>query len=124
MEHFFVVAAENEVLIYEEDIRKRFDSWDIDGSDYAKVSLRVEAAGNAYDRSAILSTLENGFERFRFYKDEGPKIDRLSASSDYQRNAITDRVRRLVDELDWDFGGDEPTREEVLIKAMSVIYGE
>jgi hypothetical protein len=68
--------------------------------------------------------LKKGFDGFRYYKDEGPKINELSASSDRQLNAIAERTIQLVDGLDWDFGEDEPEKEDVIIKALSVIYGD
>jgi hypothetical protein len=110
--------------ILEEEIRTRIESWDIDRSEYHGVRVRVEAAGYASDRSAILDALERGFGDFRWYKDEGIRLDRLSTSIDHQRNAIAERVKRLIHELDWDFGGDEPTKDEILIQAMTVIYRE
>jgi len=45
-------------------------------------------------------------------------------SSDHQRNAIAERAIKLIDELDWNFGGNEPKREQVVIVALSVIYGD
>jgi hypothetical protein len=30
---------------------------------------------------------------------------------------------KLIEELEWSFGGDEPTREQVELAALSVIYG-
>ena len=48
----------------------------------------------------------------------------MSTSSDRQLNAIADRAIGLINELAWDFGGDEPEREQVVIAALSVIYGD
>ena len=50
-------------------------------------------------------------------------IEKLSTSTDRQLNAIAERTTKLIDELEWDFGGDEPERELVKIAALNVIYG-
>lgn len=123
-ESFVIVPTDEEVSILQREIKNRIESWKIDPSDHPKVSVRVEAVGYAADRSAVLAALEQGFERFKYFKDEGPKIERLLTSSDHQLNAIAERTMKLIDELDWDFGGDEPTKEQVEIAALSVIYGE
>lgn len=123
-ESFVIVPMNDEVTMLQQEIKKRTESWDIDPSDHPKVRVRVEAAGYATDRSAVLAALEQGFGRLKYFKDEGPKIDRLLASSDRQLNAIAERTMKLIDELDWIIGDDEPTMEHVKIAALSVIYGD
>ncbi|MFH1932300.1 MAG: metallophosphoesterase [Pseudomonadota bacterium] len=123
-ESFVIVPLDDEVSLLKQEIERRIESWHIDPSDHPKVRVRVEAKGYATDRSAILGALDQGFEGFRYYKDEGPRIDSLSISSDRQRNAIAERAIKLIDELDWNFGGNEPKREQVVIVALSVIYGD
>ncbi|MBW1715801.1 MAG: metallophosphoesterase [Deltaproteobacteria bacterium] len=123
-ESFVIVPMDDEVTMLQQEIKERIESWNIDRSEYPKVRVRVEAVGYATDRRAVLAALEKGFERFKYFKDEGPKIERLLASSDYQLNAIAERTMKLIDELDWTFGGDEPAKEHVKIAALSVIYGD
>ena len=123
-ESFVIVPKDDEVLILQREMRKTIESWDIDPSDHPKVCVRVEAKGYATDRGAVLTALKHGFDGFNYFKDEGPKIDKLLTSSDRQLNAIAERTIRLIDQLDWDFGGDEPAKEQVKIAALSVIYGE
>ncbi len=123
-ESFIIVPTEDEVTILQREIKKAIESWDVELSDHPKVRVRVEAKGYATDRSAILTALTHGFEGFKYFKDEGPKINRLLASSDRQVNAIAERTMKLIDELDWDFGGDEPGMDQVKMAGLSVIYGE
>jgi len=122
-ESFIIVPLDNEVPLLKQEIAKRIKSWDLDPSDYSKVIVRVQAIGYAMDRSAILVALREGFDRFRYYNDEGPLIERLSNSTDRQLNAIAERTMKLINELEWNFGGDEPERELVKIAALNVIYG-
>lgn len=122
-ESFVIVPLDSEVPLLRQEIEKRIDSWNIDTSDYSKVVVRVRVIGYAMDRGAILSVLKEGFDGFRYYSDEGPLIDELSTSTDRQLGAITERTMKLIDELEWDFGGDQPAKEQLKIKALEVIYG-
>ena len=123
-ESFVIVPRDDEVSILQQEMKKRIESWGIDPRDYPKISVRIVARGYATDRRAILEALNLGFEGFKYSKDEGPKIDGLFTSSDRQLNAIAERTTKLIDELDWDFDGDEPEMEQVKTAALSVIYGD
>jgi len=122
-ESFVIVPLDDEVPALKQEIVQRIRSWNIDPKDYSKVMVRVQAVGYSVDRSAILYELRVGFDQFKYYKDEGPLIDNLSTSLDYQLNAIAERVIKRIDELMWNFGGDEPDREMLKIEALRVIYG-
>lgn len=121
-ETFLVLPREDEVPLLKQEIAKRIESWNIDASDHPRVQVRVEANGYAKDRSAVREALERGFEGFAYYKDRLPTIDNLSVSSDDQLEAVSERTMKFIEKLDWSFGGDEPTREEVELAALSVIY--
>ena len=123
-ESFVIVPRDDEVSILQQEMKKRIESWGIDPRDYPKISVRIVARGYATDRRAILEALNLGFEGFKYSKDEGPKIDGLFTSSDRQLNAIAERTMKLIDELDWEFDGDEPAREQVKTAALSTIYGK
>ena len=122
-ESFVIVPLDNEVPLLKQEIANRIKSWNLDPADKSKAVLRIEAVGYAMDRSAILSALREGFDKFKYYKDEGPLIDKLSTSSDQQLSAIAERTMKLIDEVEWDFGGNEPERELLKIEALNVIYG-
>lgn len=122
-ESFVIVPLDNEVPLLKQEISNRIKSWNIDPSDYSKVIVRVKAIGYAMDRSAIFSALREGFDRFRYYENEGPAIEELSISTDRQLSVVAKRTMKLIDELEWDFGGDEPEREQLKIEALNVIYG-
>jgi DNA repair exonuclease SbcCD nuclease subunit len=122
-ESFLILPRDNEVPLLEQEIASRIQAWGIDPPDYSHAQLRVEASGYAKDRSAVLMALEAGFEGFSFYKNERPSVEHLSVSSDDQLEAIAERTIALIEELDWTFDGDEPTREQIEVAALSVIYG-
>ncbi len=121
-ESFVIVPVENDTSILRQQIKRRVELWGLERSEYDRVKVRVDASGFTADRKAILKTLKNGFRQFSYY-DDGPRIDQLRISADYQRNAVAERVQELVNAMQWDFGGDEPTREAVVMAALSLVYG-
>jgi hypothetical protein len=123
-ESFVIVPIKDEVSRLQQEIEMRIKFWEIDPSDHPKVRIRVEVKGYATDRGAILKTLEEEFREFCYYKDEGPGIDSLYLSSDLQLNSIANRSMQLIDDLNWNLGGNEPTKEQVIVAALSAIYGE
>jgi DNA repair protein SbcD/Mre11 len=122
VESFIVVPMEDEVHFLEQEIGRRIEAWGIDAGDHSKVCVRISARGYTTDKRAIQATLERGFEGFRHYDEEGQDIEHLSVAGDDQLNAIAQRTREVLRELDWGFGGEEPDREEVLMAALTTVY--
>ena len=122
MESFLILPRDDEAPRLKQEIANRIESWEITKDDSPKVRFRAEASGYAKDRSAVREALELGFRDFTCFDDGGTKIDDLSVSSDDQLEAISERAMELIKELDWAFGGDEPTREMVERAALKVIY--
>jgi exonuclease SbcD len=121
-ESFVVVPADDEVDLLKAEISKRIASWGIDEADKARVRLRVEAVGYTRDRGAVFAALKEGFGGFSYYGGEDPNADRLSVSTDRQLGALAERAMKLIDDLKWDFGGDQPERDQLRIEALNVIY--
>ena len=121
-ESFVIIPTSEEGSILQAEIEKTIDQWDLEESDIPKVRLRIKAAGYASDRSKVLQVLEKGFERFEYYRDEGPNIDQLNSSSDVQLNAIAEKTISLIDDLEWSYGIDEPTKDQIKMAALSTIY--
>ena len=124
VESFTVVPVDDEVQVLEQEIGRRIDAWGVDPADYPKVCVRVTARGYTKDRRAIRAAVERGLGLFRFYDDEGPDTEELLVTGDDQLNAIAERAREAVERLDWDFGGDEPDRDEVVMAALTAVYGQ
>ena len=120
-ESFMIQPAENEIEKLEDEITNRIMSWQIDPADYSKVQIRVKATGCTTDKSSVLKTLEEKFEQFKYYKDEGPNIEELFVNTNLQLLTISQRTMELIDQLEWS-GQDEPTAEDIKRAALSVIY--
>lgn len=123
-ERFLVIPRDDETRRLEAAIAGRIESWNITPAEYPKVRLRVVASGYAIDRNAVKKTIERGFEAFTFHDSAGPDLGELRVSRDPQRANIAERARDLVKSLGWPYGGDEPSRDEVVLRAMALVYDD
>ncbi|MHC4132454.1 MAG: metallophosphoesterase family protein [Planctomycetota bacterium] len=123
-ETFLIVPINNEIQLLKQQIKERIESWDIDSSDYSKVCVRIQAKGYTTNKNEIYEILKDEFDGFKYY-DDGPNIDDLSISSDTDLDEIANHTIKLIEnDLDWDFGGNEPDKEQIKIAALKVIYGD
>jgi DNA repair exonuclease SbcCD nuclease subunit len=123
-EDFVIIPVEKEAALLQSEINRRVAAWGIDPAEYPKIQVRVEARGYAVDRNRINQILIEGFRDFTFYKGELPKISELSTGSDTQRNAVAQRIMELIEDLNWNFSGDEPSKDQTVMAALSAIYGD
>lgn len=123
-ETFLIIPGENEVERLRKAAEGRIAAWDLNEDDRKRARIRIKATGYSSDREAIMGCLKGVFEEFNFTKDEEPNISSLCFTKDNRRNAVAGRVLELIEEMDWDFGGNEPEKEKVIETALSVIYGD
>lgn len=121
-ETFVIVPVANEIKELEQEIDHRINSWNIDSSYFDKVRVRVSTTGYSSNKEAILNTLLQKLGNFRFYKNEDPDISGLSTSKNPQLSSIAIETKNFIAKMDWNFGGDEPDRKEVVNAALTVIY--
>ncbi len=122
-EKFLVIPDENEVERLRNDAEGRIAAWELTEDDRKRARIRIKATGYSSDREAIMGCLKTVFAEFSFVKDEEPDISSLYVAKDNRRNTIARRVLQLIEEMDWEFGGSEPEKEDVIEAALSVIYG-
>jgi len=120
-ETFLVIPGDNEIARLQKDVKARISAWNLYDKGIARI--RVKATGYASDRKAIKDFLEKEFSAYSFVKDEGPDISSLRIVSDIRRNVIATRAVQLIEEMDWEFGENEPTREQVIEAALRSVYG-
>jgi len=122
-EKFLVIPDDNEVERLCNDAEKRIAAWDLSQEDRKRARIRIKATGYTGDREMILGCLKDVFSVYDFVQDEDPDISSLYVAKDNRRNAIAGRVLDLIEEMGWEFGGNEPEKDKVIEIAMSVIYG-
>ena len=122
--NFLIIPEKDEIQKLTAKIDECINEWNLSPGEISKVQLRITATGYSSDRTAVLETLTEGFNEFSFYKDELPEIEFSEESDNEQLEAIARSACKLIDELDWGYGGDEPEKDEVIEAALRVIYGK
>jgi len=122
-EKFLVIPGDNELERLRKNAEERISGWGLEKEDTGKAVIRIKAAGYASDRSAVMRCLMEVFEKYSFLNREAPDISQLYIAEDNRRNTIARRVLQLIDELDWELGGDEPQKEMVIEAALMSVYG-
>lgn len=123
-ETLVILPTENEDAFIQDLVKKVIRSWDIRDRDRKKVCARVKVRGYCSDKGALEKELKKAFSDFNFYNDEGPDLSGVSISEDVERRFISEKVKAGIDDLEWPEGADEPDKEEILLAALAVIYGD
>lgn len=122
-ERLVVMPVEDEGRYLQDQIERRIERWGLDAGDRAKVRVRVRVAGYSSDRKALAEILEQSYSTYRYYEDNPPDISGVSISSDPDRKYIAERARSWIGGLEWPGGPEEPSRDDILLAALQVIYG-
>ncbi len=123
-EKFVIIPGTDEISTLRAKVESSIKSWNLAKKDKGKARIRISAAGYSSDRDAVLNTLREAFTGYTFFKDEEPDISTLSYAGDRRRSAIAEKTTRMIEELEWNFGGDEPELDRVIEAALSVIYSD
>ena len=116
---------EDEIQNLRTQIQKRIKFWKLDKNEKNKVRLRIEVKGYCENRKKIIETAKSEFQEYIFHDDHVPYHEKLnSIQSNSQLNKIAQRViSKIENEEDWNFDDGEPTKNDIVWKALETIYG-
>lgn len=123
-ETLVMLPTENEIAFVHDLARRLISSWNITDQDRKKVRARVKVKGFCMDKRLLERELKKAFSDFNFYEDDGPDISGVSISDDVERRYIAEKVKASIDHLQWPGGADEPDKQQILLAALGVIYGD
>ena len=122
---FVIYPVEDEISF----IQQKIDSWitglALSDSEKTRVQLRVTLKGFSSNRPHLEETVKDSLSDFTYYKNEGPDLLEVrDADDDADRAEIADQVSRSIQNLEWPQGDDQPDKDQMLIEALHVIYGD
>ncbi len=121
---FLVVPEDNAEDRLRGEIEAVRSAWSAKVPDVGRrARIRVRVAGYTPDRRGIVQCVSRGFEDLDFYGDESPDFSGLRESADRDRSQLARLVRERIDGMQWDFGDEEPSRSQVIRRALEMIYG-
>ena len=118
-----VPVQEDESLYVANKVKEIIQRWGVEPKDKTKVRLRFKVKGFSSDREELMRTLKVCFSGYIFYNSDGPDISEVSTSTDPDRNILAAAVRQQIEERDWPDSPDDPTRDDLLLAALEIIYG-
>ena len=122
-ERFSLLPVENEENYIRDLISRRIDSWQLPNALKERVVVRARFSGYVADRSLVRDIADEMFADFQFYEGGSPDLSELNLTTDNDRIHIARQVDEWLNELDWPESLQEPSRDEILIAALKVIYG-
>lgn len=123
-ESLIILPVEDEAEYIESQVRAKQADWSLSNEDKRKAIIRIKVRGYTADKKGLSEILKQSFQGYSFYKDSGPDLDEVSLANDLERAEIARRVQNAVDEMSWPATEDEPSRNEILLQALHVIYGD
>jgi len=123
-ESFLVIPDELELDRLRKQAEARTAAWGLTAGERPKARVRVEARGFSSDREAVMECLRESFSDYTFHSGELPDISGLRIAGDGRRTTIARRAIELIEDLDWEYGGEQPDKEQVMEAALGIIFGD
>lgn len=121
-EWLITLPVENEEPFVQEKLAVMMKSWKISESEKNRVTIRLKVSGYTTDKSRLMKTICNVCKGMRFYPDDEPDLSEVSVSEDVERAGVAERVRRVIDAMEWPDSPDAPSREAAFLHALRAIY--
>lgn len=123
-ETFVVLPVKNEEAYIRKQISQRIKSWSLLEKDVPKVRVRIRVLGYTADKRALMRVLKDAFNRFRFYENGEPDMTKVSVADDVNKAEIATRVSDWIERVHLNGNDDKPGKDEILLEALHVIYGD
>lgn len=114
---------ENEILV--EEFNNRIKQSKIPLEELKdKARIRIKIKGYASDIESMKESFRKVFTQIGIepYDKRTPNFDELFAATDTKKEKLSQKVLEKINQCDWNFGGDEPSLEEVKMASMRFIY--
>ena len=120
-ETIVMLPVEDERAYLEAEIEKRIQHWNLPEGWEDRVRQRLSIVGYAADRPAVEAMARDLMMDYAFH-DDGPDISELNHAVDTDRIHIAQQVQTWIKELEWPEADSEPTKEEIALEALRVIW--
>lgn len=119
-----VLPMADEHLFIQSQIDQVLKQWDLTGPEREIAVIRIRAEGYTADRAAVAAQLREAFKGYTFETEAGPDLSSLKINENRDLAEISRQIFDEIESLAWPAGGEEPSRQEILIEALKVIYEE
>ena len=121
-EQFVVFPTKKEKDLLLEQIEERVKDWKLEKIEFEKVQLRVKVRGYSHNRENLNPIIKEGFKGFSFYNE--PDVTDVKYSNDPDREYLVAEFMSNLDKVDWQPQESDPNKEQIILGALKIIYGE
>ena len=94
-------------------------------SEKTKVQLRVQLRGYSSNRHRLQEIVKDALSGYKYYKNQEPDLSQVNvAEKDSDLVEIVERVSKSIEKLEWPKGDRQPNKDQMLLEALKVIYGD
>ncbi|MFQ5603097.1 MAG: exonuclease SbcCD subunit D [bacterium] len=104
-------------------IERMITSWRLNKAELSKVQLRLEVQGYTTNKRALMKSIKEGCKELNFHNNHEPDLTAVAVADDFNRAEIANQVSDWIEKLDLKHNPEQPTREQILLEALHVIYG-
>ena len=124
-ESIIILPLRDENAYLKDQIESRIKRWAIKENEKPKVQIQVKVSGYTLNKRELMKTINEYFKNYTFYKNNKPDILEVSvAYDDPERSEIANQVLTWIEKLDWFLDREQPDKDQILLQALHVIYGD
>jgi DNA repair exonuclease SbcCD nuclease subunit len=118
-----VVPIQNEDLYVQEKLDTMIESWKTKPEDKTKIRLSIKAIGYSSNRERLIENIKERLDGYQFAGKGQPDISLVKISTEIKLAELTESVGKLIDSLELTDGDGEPTKDDITLSTMNIIFG-
>ena len=124
-ESIIILPLREEKTYLKNHIELRIKRWSIKENEKQKVRIQVKVSGYTLNKRELMRTINECFQNYTFYKNNEADISEVSViSDDPGRAEIANQVFTWIEKLYWFSDREQPDKDQILLQALHVIYGD
>lgn len=121
-ETIVVYPLEDEEQYLRNEIKGIKEKWSLTLEEKSKTQIRIKVTGSSSNKRRLKEIFDEEFEDYSFWKNEEVDVLDVSDSENYELSRISEGVFEKINEKYGEEKEGEPTKQEILSKAIQKIY--
>jgi exonuclease SbcD len=123
-ESLTILPLRDEKEYLKNQIEAKISRWNLWEADKSKVRIQLKIQGYTSNRNELMEMIQKLFGEYAFYNDKEPDTSNIFVSKDIELSDIASRAFDRIEEVDWFSDGEQPEKDQVLMEALKVLYGD
>ncbi|MFQ5751349.1 MAG: exonuclease SbcCD subunit D [bacterium] len=122
-ESLIILPLKDEKMYVKNAMADILKKWDFQKDEIPRVRIQLKVRGYSSNKRVLLNTIKACLQGFTFYRDGEPDLSDVADADDVNRAEIANQVSARIAELNWLSGTEQPNKDQILLEALHVIYG-